>query len=367
MMTLPVMRELVPGQEMEAVSLLRRGSRRWSAFHSVRAAVEHWKWKHVEAPLGISHISLAMAGTEIVGSNYSVLRRFKVGSRFCLSAYGADVVVRPEYRRQRLSYRLAEKQDELGRKAGLEFWYWITQNPVLVRRYTRDFGILPLELTAFLKVADVRRHLRMRPTRKRLLKSIGYTLCDLRNRAFGWNMQQGSSAGKYGISDTGRFDSRSDEFWRKAAGPFTFIGERNSDFLNWRFRDPRAGDFSTRMTLDNGSMTGFIATSTVRQYEEYPEGYIADVLALPGRNDAAEALVRHAVHGFHRSGVNAVHCLLPKRSPYSLALTRCGFVDTKYRETVYIKSGFSRVEDILGAGFRSFGTQHFTYADLDLI
>jgi hypothetical protein len=131
--------------------------------------------------------------------------------------------------------------------------------------------------------------------------------------------------------------------------------------------DLRAGHFTARLALEKGRMTAYMVTRIGGKDPGYPEGFIADMLALPGRPDAAEALLRDALSQFRDAGANAVHCMLPTTSPYAPVLKRCGFVDTRVRETVYVSvlGEDPLLLDAVDSG--TSGSHHVSYADFDLI
>ena len=119
--------------------------------------------------------------------------------------------------------------------------------------------------------------------------------------------------------------------------------------------------------LENDRMIAYIVTKIWRRDPGYPEGYIADFLALPGRLDALKVLLRDSIANFHRSGINAVHCMLPTNSPYASVLNRCGFVDTRFRETVFLDGMGEDPLLVEAIGSNTSGCHHLSYADFDMV
>jgi hypothetical protein len=363
----PVLQEFVPGQEGRVVSLLRQASRRWTTLDSTTDLEAHWNWKHRKGPLGPSLVSVAVAGGELVGCNHTIPVRVRVGEQFLSCGYTCDAAVQADSRRRGMLSRLVDHSNGLRRTAGMEFCYFITFNPFLVKPYSRDYEQMPLSCTSFLKVRDVRLHLRSKSSGNRWLDLLGCTLLALKNKTTRNKTGKKGLDKPYDIRDVIRFDDRADAFWSDAASSFTLIGERTGGFLNWRFCDPRGGDFLVKTAVENNKMIAYIAAKTERLNPEYPQGYIADVLALPGRADAADALIRDAVAHMHASGINAVRCMLPKRSPYAAALRRCGFMDTRQIQPVFIAFPGTRLKTLDKAALGLPGGYHFTYADLDIV
>ncbi len=62
------------------------------------------------------------------------------------------------------------------------------------------------------------------------------------------------------------------------------------------------------------------------------KGYLADLLALPGRDDVVQSLVRDALARFRAAGVSAVQWWSPTHHPYKQILARQGFLHKRRRK-----------------------------------
>ena len=110
--------------------------------------------------------------------------------------------------------------------------------------------------------------------------------------------------------------------------------ERDAAYLNWRYCDPRAGAFRITGAFDREALLGYVVTKI-----EGSRGYIADLLALPGRTDIARSLVEEALRSFRESNVAAVRCGMTRRHPYYRLLRRYGFLDSRRSFTWHVASG----------------------------
>jgi hypothetical protein len=137
------------------------------------------------------------------------------------------------------------------------------------------------------------------------------------------------------VLDIKQFDQRIDAFWEKLAEEYDYIIERDRSFLNWRYLDPRVGGFVVKQAEEEGEILGFIAMRTNRYSKEYPIGYIVDLLALPGRDDALHALLDAATKHFDGDNVNIVNCLVVKNHPNEKILNSHGFLDSRIKIKVY--------------------------------
>ena len=119
---------------------------------------------------------------------------------------------------------------------------------------------------------------------------------------------------------------------RRRRGAFDLIEVRDRRYLNWRYCDQRGGDFTIVQAEESGRLAGFAVGTQKRG-----DGYVADLLALPGRSDVASVLVADLTRRLERRGVHAVQCWLPHHHPYRAILrehgfvTRHGFVAFHYR------------------------------------
>jgi len=163
------------------------------------------------------------------------------------------------------------------------------------------------------------------------------------------------------ITTPERFDDRIEELFDEAAKPFDYLIVRGKDYMNWRYCDPAAGSFRIRAAEQHGRLLGY---SVFKLAEG--EGYIADLLALPGRTDVVRSLIEDALHLFRRAGVERVTCWMISRHPYNGILRRYGFIDSRsdvgFRRRV-VSLDKSELEFLGDAGARI----HLTHGDTDWI
>jgi hypothetical protein len=129
------------------------------------------------------------------------------------------------------------------------------------------------------------------------------------------------------IATRTRFDDSIEPFLHQATRQFEFARVRTTDWLNWRFCDPRGGPFTVRVADMDGRVLGYVAFVATAE-----RAAVADLLALPGRVDVAESLVRDALEAMRRAGAGGVRCWLPRRHPYAPVFRRLGFLRPRGRE-----------------------------------
>ena len=122
----------------------------------------------------------------------------------------------------------------------------------------------------------------------------------------------------------GTLDARFDRLFEEAASSFDCIAERTGEFLRWRYGDRRAGPFVVRTVAEGDRLLGYLVLRSGAA-----TAYVADLLALPGREDVVDVLVGDAVDLAAKAGTALVGCWLPRRHPYRRSLVRHGFFVTR--------------------------------------
>ena len=204
------------------------------------------------------------------------------------------------------------------------------------RRRRGQGGRLPVVVATFaIRAAALANRLRWRPFRDPLPPTIRIRAID-------------------------RFDQRVDALVERAAEEFDFITDWNSEYLNWRFCDPRAGRFTVLVAEEGDELLGFIVCKVEGIY-----GYIGQLLALPGREDAVRALAEAGTKVLEDASVAVIQCALPRRHPYTAILRRTGFVDSRRAMTFYLRpvdpDWQDRVDELTAPDARI----HVMYGDLD--
>lgn len=118
-----------------------------------------------------------------------------------------------------------------------------------------------------------------------------------------------------------RVDERFDVFWAAASKQWDFVQVSSAEYVNWRFCDPRAGNYEVLLAEAPDEVLGYAVLRAVDR-----RGHLLEVLALPGRLDVVRALVDRAVDRLDDLGVGSTECWFPDGHPYGDSLGRAGFV-----------------------------------------
>jgi hypothetical protein len=157
------------------------------------------------------------------------------------------------------------------------------------------------------------------------------------------------------------FDERADALWANTSDQFGFSIVRSAAHLNWRYADPRAGEYVMLVAEEAHRWLGYVVLRATPD-----AGYIADLLALPEHDTVVESLLAAANERFRAGGQRRVECWSEAHSIYRWAQDRAGF--NSLRRTIGFRYRPTRVSPeeaaLLGDPTASV---HITAGDTDLV
>jgi hypothetical protein len=151
-----------------------------------------------------------------------------------------------------------------------------------------------------------------------------------------------------------RFNEDINGFSESVKNYYNYVIVKNQEYLNWRYCENRGGSYVIYLARDNEKILGFIVLRINVFKDDYPRGYIVDMLALPKRLDVMNALVNDSVLFFNNKKVNIISCQIVRSHPYEKILKKHGFVYSQQNKslfyTVYahFDDELKRVEESLG-------------------
>lgn len=309
------LREYRPGDEAGIVEALQATFPGWA---KNKHALEFWRWKYLDSPLG-AYVAVSEAEDHIIACNHDLRLHVKVGDQTLRTHWTDDLCVLPAYREQNLWARMRKMRNESPEYTNLRFKYSSSANPRVIESWKkRGSNIFPHNIQYMIRIRDVRLHLQKRPVED---STLAEPFTELSLRVLkgidkikpGKRIKEGSD---YHIDEVETFPEEVNEFWGKAASGYNFIVERSREYLNWRFINKPWWHFKKIMAVDlNGTVLGYAALRT-RSIDDYPEGHIWDLLALPEREDVAYSLFKEACKYFDETGINVVYYRCSKGHPY---------------------------------------------------
>jgi hypothetical protein len=316
-----------PEDEEEVLRLLIAAFGRWPSREVAVSPAEHLRWKQSSSEEARQAHVVAEAGSRIVG--FRLYRIYDVhttsGPLRACRAY--DAAVDADYRAR-------------GVMTGL-----------------RDLGIAQLRPWIDLQLGGYSRIEAMRRLHESEERFPFANTIELLERPGG-----ASAGAPPAVTAVERFDEGVDALWEEARRQFVFATNRDRALLNWRYCDVRGGSYRVRTVEEGRAVVAYIACK-----REHGKGYIADLLARPGREDAIEALVAEAVAHYDGEGVSAVRCWLPMHHPYREVLARHGFSRRRREKTLCWGPLRTPKRELAFLSDDPHAAIHYTMGDGDLI
>jgi len=321
------------GDEEDIVQLLQLVFNGWPHLDLKCSSLDFWRWKYQDKVLDRKIISVAEINNKIIGSTHPRLLKIKMFDKIVLCSLGGDVAVHLDFRNIGVWKNLREFSNEAKKKAGVQYSYLVTGNPIVIKAFMRskNYNLFPTSLVNLVRIKDIDQQLQMMPAKNSSLKKLGFHAAKILNDIS--NTIHGSESVKQDltIAETDNFDERINGFWEEVSNQYDFIVERRRDYLNWRYCDPRCGDFIIKIAEYEGQILGYSVLRINRFLIDYPVGYIVDLLTLSNRPDVSEALAADAISYFDNNDVNIINYQVVKGHPYERILKKQGFLNSRIK------------------------------------
>jgi hypothetical protein len=356
-----------PGDEEEIVDCLVEVFDGWPHFDLRCSPVDHWRWKFIDNPPKLTVATLAKKEREIIGCFHGLPQRLKIGGQTYLSCQGVDAATHPDYGGMGVYSSLRRYKFELMRETAINFYYVVSAHQLLIDKNKREGRpALPFTLEQMLRIHDIDLHLRMDSSEKSLIKRYGYRALRAISRLKGPESDPAKTRDDLKIEEIKEFDHRIDGFWSNVAAHHKLIIQRDRDYLNWRYCDPRGGEYDVRIAEADGRIHGYIVLRVNRYVQNYPTGCIVDLLTLPGQTDVAGELAKYAVEYFDDRDVNMVQVNVLKNSSHEPIFHGLGFVKHPYKPFMNYAAeyGNGNLDEL---SKRDVGVMHFSFGDYDWI
>jgi GNAT superfamily N-acetyltransferase len=357
-----------PGDEESIVALLETTFGRWPNFYLDCEPIDHWKWKYLDNPFKVNSTIIGEFAGEIVACRHDQPIRLKIGDETLFCNLGSDLAVHPDHRRKGYSHSLSMLSRESKERYGYDFSYFVSSNPMWVQRLEKRERAtnFPHQILNYVRIFDIDLQLEKMPVDGPLVKKYGYLSIEVLNRIRN-TFSEKISYPRKDIEILKEFDEDYQRFWDELKAQYDFIVDRGSSYMNWRYLDPRAGNFIV-LKAEDEEFHGFIVLFINQIIEDYPIGYIVDMLTSRSDIHTAHQLVEYAVDYFTKQGVNIINCLAVKNQHYVKALQMNGFVSSMIELKIFHgRSGLRSNDEILINKLRTSRNDrvHFMYGDID--
>jgi hypothetical protein len=350
-----IYREYQPNDENEIVQLLSRVFHGWPKFDIPCNSVDHWKWKYLENPHGGSAVVVCIDNDRIIACLHSYLIKLKVGEDTILGSQNMDMAVDPGYRKMGISYGIGNAHDSIKVDRGSVLNYSVSGNPIMWRRGLKRGRIpFPSEIICYCNKLDL-----SGSVDRGLIKRIGIPVYKRINKLL---------RGKHNFSSdlivekNDKFDDRFFPLINDVIKDSSFAISMDSDYLNWRYCDPRGGRYMVYSVVENDIPMGF-SCLRIKRDNLVSRGYIVELVCKPNRIDALFKLLENALLIFRAEMLNEVTCWAFERSILEEELLRLGFLSREERPFISIMCDEERFSQILNDSNK----HHFCYGYSDWI
>lgn len=302
------------------VSVLLRAFGTWPRFPDPAISPEdHLRWKFNNHEIARKIHQIAELEGRIVSVRLRLMQTVVLRGQPFLLRQPVDDVVDPDYQGQGVNRAVSDYFEE-HLKTGQVSWSFST-SVTSHKRPEKGYRTLGRELLVLYRALGVKSLWVSNPPG--FGESFGR-----RVRARGVLRALGTAArltrvGPVEIRRLERFPQSADRLFEHSLREFDWILLRTADQLNWRYAHPSAGRFAIRAAFEKDELIGYCVVRLGG-----PCAHIADLLALPGRVDVADALVADALGIAGGSGANAMVCWLVSDHPYFEVVRRRGFMVT---------------------------------------
>jgi len=324
-----------PGEEEEIAQILQIAFNGWPHIDLSCTPLEHWRWKYLENPLDANLITVCSSGGRLIGVMHSIPQKIKLKNDTYLIIYSCDTCVHPEYRGMGVYTNMYKFSDKEKEKQGFKSNYWVSSNPIVIKASSVHEHKFSHSITNLARIRDIEKQTEAMPIKNTLLMKKGYQAIELLNKIKNFFIKTPKKISDIKISEINNFDYRINEFWNEVSDQYDYIIVRDMEYLNWRYCDPRGGDFIIHLAEDNDIILGFSVLIINRYRADYPVGFIVDLLALKDRLDVADSLLSNAINYFDINNINIINYQIVKNHPYETIFKKHGFVDSRIRTSIF--------------------------------
>ena len=344
---MPQVREYQEQDQSQIIQLLTSVFPGWPRIDTPHTPQDYWNWKYTAAPNTENMIAVAEHQDQIIGCLHTIPHRYKGPQGQDKCATGTDLAVHPDHRGTGLGLQLADKINQMLTEAGYKFTYSITGNPKLTKGIPRGQTVFPGEVINYAKINDIDRQLHAYPmSHEWLIKAGFHTLKGLTR------LKKAIKGGgeQHVAEEADSFGPETDTLWKQVETKYRFAATRTSDYLNWRYCDPRAGGYEIRKTYTGDKLTGYCVFRANRHKAEYPVGFITELVTAPRRPDVAHTLVQSVDDWMSDADVNIVNFQGMEASPTFKVLESHGYLNTRIKITILLKPlvPLQELDSILG-------------------
>jgi hypothetical protein len=308
------------GDELKIVPFLEKGMG-WPAICSPVPRLDHWKWKFLDNPLEFHLVCVAERDGSIVSHSASLPVRMKVGLETVVASQGVDLCTEPSCRGHGLIGQTMECRNQMKdeHEVGLDFGFpnQAAYHLSMIKQGFRDLGVRMMQHRYIIDEEQFFRKVRFGS-----IKRLGYDSYQFLKRSLGRHVEMGKGIT---LDRVYEFGPEFDDLYQRAAEGFDLIIAREQSYLNWRYADPRSGEFIIRTVRQDGRLVGYMVhKQDVREGSSYLN--VVDTIVDPQFQDTLAILLLDAISMARELGIETILCCLPEGHPYEKQFEETGFL-----------------------------------------
>lgn len=315
-----MMRPYQKGDELQIVPLLILAFEKWPFFDIGCSAIDHWRWRYLDNPWKSLLLEILFED-KIIASAHNSLYSLIINGKSYSGSYGTDACVHPSFQGRGLYSKMVSPMTQMKKDTGIRFHYFVTSNPIVIHSKSQRIStphLFPYKFKYLSRISDINLHIQKKGLKQDYRWKVRHLIERVRSSSL---KPRESDLEVLGVK---LFDHTFEGFLEKVNFGHDFIKQRTCEYLNWRYIDPRAGNYQVRVVKDKDEIVGY-SVLRINKLEDYHTGYFVDLMALPDRVDVAEALLLDGLGFFRDNSVNLVEFQVIENHPYERLFNRYGF------------------------------------------
>jgi len=285
--------------------------------HNNIANIPFLEWQYFDNPAGTAMLALAIDedSGELAGEIAQIPLRFRYFGEEITATCLVNSLIRKKYRNLSLFYELQTVSFDSCKNNAFAFGVPnLFSYPLFSRLFScKTVAQIPLLLLPVHPKALVRQQINR--TAAKVIPDITY------------KGMPGHVSDKIAV-ETLSMDGIQvlDDFWENVKDKYRIMEIRTSDHIAWRYLRVPTRDYAVFIARDGAEVLGYCVVGH-NEVDGIKTGYIMDFLVLPGRRDAAAALLKQGVARLIQIGVDLIGALMFSHCEEYGFLKRHGFVN----------------------------------------
>lgn len=299
------------------LGVLTRAFGRWPRLDPEIDPEAYLRWKYAEKPTGV-RVVLAEIDGKLVGMHAIHRQPWLVRGVLRYARVGIDLAIDPDYQGRGIYRAMSKVTDQI--RDGYDFVISFSVLPQTIA-VTKSQG-------ARFIANQVRALHRAGESRGKGKPTVGGVALGMAAFAGKAGCRLSTSSKSTDVKVAERFDERVTRLVELAAGQLDLVQLRDAAHMNWRYTDPRAGNFTIIQAEEGPDLVGYAVVNST-----HDDASIADLLTLPGRVDVAHSLLDASIANVESSRPRRINAWLPRKHPYARVYRAHGFLVARDRPT----------------------------------